>query len=132
MGESDYQIDDVLFLRALASAGDRAVETFDSLVSNLEQCLESSGLLTSDIRHQKSLLRSKRRSVLHASISDGSYPIVMVGVRSGNTPLLFVVIQTDPRNPAKNHVKSTLDLRKRVLWGHYERGQRWNLRSSVC
>ena len=23
-------------------------------------------------------------------------------------------------------------LRKRVLWGHYERGQRWNLRSSVC
>ena len=108
MGESDFRIDDVLFLRALASAGYRAVETFDSLVSNLEECLQSSGLLTGGIKHQKWLLRRHRRSDLWATISDGNYPIIMVGVRSEDTPVLFVVIETDPRHPAKNHVMSVL------------------------
>lgn len=130
MGESDFRIDDVLFLRALASAGDRSVETFDSLVSNLAQCLESSRLLTGNIKHQKSLLRRHRRSVLQCTISDDSHPIIMVGVRSDDTPLLFVVIETDPGHPAKNHVMSVLagtesDLNDRSQELRSERGNNW-------
>ena len=129
-GESAFSIDDVLFLRALESAGGRAVETFNFLVSNLEECLESSKLLTCEIKHQKALFRRVRRSVLWGTITDGSYPIIMVGVRSGCTPVLFVVIETDPGHPAKNHVKSVLcetesDLNDRSRKLQCERGNNW-------
>ena len=71
--------------------------------------LGKSELLTGGIKHQKALFGRVRRSVLWGTISDGHYPIIMVGVRSAYIPLLFIVIETEPRHPAKNHVKSTLD-----------------------
>ena len=107
-GESDFSIDDVLFLRALESAGDKAVESFNSLVANLEKCVQYSKLVTGELKHQKMLLRSRRRSVLWGPITHDYYPILMVGVRSAYHPALFVVIETDPRHCAKPHVKRIL------------------------
>ena len=47
------------------------------------------------------------------------------------------ILDFRPRVQPQKHtpiylVPTLSPLRKRVLWGHYERGQRWNLRSSVC
>ena len=107
-GESDFSIDDVLFLRALESAGDKAVESFNALVANLEECVRDSKLVTRELKHQKALLGSKRRSVLWGPITHDTYPILMVGVQSAYHPSLFVLIGTDPRHCAKTHVKRIL------------------------
>ncbi len=109
MGESEFKIDDVLFLRALASMGDRTVETFDSLVSSLEECVQDSKLVTADkLRHQKRLLAMSRRSVLWGPITDDDYPLLMIGVHAGCTPVLFIAIETDHRHNAKERVKGIL------------------------
>lgn len=132
-GESDFRIDDVLFLRALESVGDTAAENFNSLVSNLEKCLQDSKLLTGEIKHQKALFGRNRRSVLWGTITEDYYPILMVGVRSAYHPVLFVVIETDPghrHERTKTRVKSILadkvaELDERSLAMGYGRGSNW-------
>ena len=130
MGESDFRIDDVLFLRALASAGDRAVETFDSLVANLEECVIDSKLAMDKLRHQKHLFAMRRRSVLLAPVTDDDHPILMVGVHTGPPAKLSVVVETDHRLKKKKAIKGILgnkadELNDRSRKKALEKGANW-------
>ena len=132
MGESEFKIDDVLFLRALSSIGDRTVETFDSLVSNLQQCVLDSKVVihNRELKHQKHLLAIRRRSVLLGPITDDEHPIIMVGVHTGFSPKLSVVVETDHRHSKKKCVKRILGsmvakLNDRSRKKAFEKGTNW-------
>lgn len=132
MGESEFKIDDVLFLRALSSIGERTVETFDSLVSNLQQCVFDSKVLihNRELKHQKHLLAMRHRSVLLGPITDDDHPILMVGVHTGLSPKLSVVVETDHRHSKKKCVKRILGsavvkLNDRSRKMAFEKGTNW-------
>ena len=109
MGESEFKIDDVLFLRALYSIGDRTIETFDSMVSNLKEHVCKSKLVTRELTHQKALLGSKRRSVLMGKMRvDDDFPVLLVGVRAESVPRLFIVIETRPTHRRKDDFRRIL------------------------